>query len=316
MNAFAPVAPPQSWTSAFVRGPVDLRRLWATLRRYRVLFSAVFLIVVGAAAIYAFTKTPVYTASASVMIDTRHQTVSESKQVLSDLPTDTAVVDTEVEVMRSRALVGRVVDALKLTGDREFNSALRPPGFSLLPRKPRPNTPVEATRQREATIDAVIGRMQIDRRGLTYVINMAMTSTSPAKAAMIANALADRYLTSQLDAKLEATQRANNWLQSRLGNLRQQVTSAEQAVASYQSSKGLLVATGSQLTEQRVAQLQVSESQASADLAEKQAKLSTARAQLAKGGNGEDLGEALGSAVIGGLRAKLSDTIRNQQQLR
>jgi capsular exopolysaccharide synthesis family protein len=315
MNALAPAAAPATWTANFVRGPIDLRRVWATLRRYRILFSAVFLVVVGLAALYAFTKTPVYTASTSVMIDTRHQTVSESKQVLSDLPTDTAAVDTEVEVMKSRTLVGRVVDELKLVNDPEFNAALRTGGFSLFPRKAPPNTAAEKARERDATIDAVAGAMQADRRGLTYVINISFTSVSPAKAALIANALSERYLTSQLDAKLEATQRANNWLQQQLGSMRQQVTSAEQAVASYQSNKGLLVATGSQLTEQQVAQLQSNESVASADLAEKQAKLNTARAQLAKGGNGEDLGEALGSAVIGGLRAKLSDAIRNQQQL-
>ena len=315
MTALAPVSS-APWSNAFVRGPVDLRRLWATLRRYRILFTSVFLIVLGLIFFYDLSKTEFYTATASVMVDTRHQTVSESKQVLSDLPTDTSVVDTEVEVIKSSALVGRVVDALHLTQDPEFNSALRPRGVSLFPRAAPPApTPAELHRQRDATIDAVVGGIQVDRRGLTYVINISMTAKDPGKAAVIANALADHYLTAQLDAKYEATQRANNWLQSRLGSLRQQVTSAEQAVASYQASKGLLVATGSQLTEQQVAQLQSSESSASADLAEKQAKLNTARAQLARGGNGEDLGEALGSSVITGLRSKLSDAIRNQQQL-
>ena len=102
----------------------------------------------------------------------------------------------------------------------------------------------------------------MDRRGLTYVIGISVTSVSPVKAANLANTVADRYLTAQLDAKFEATQRANRWLQSRLTAIRQDVTSAEQSVATYQSNKGLLQATGSNLTEQRVAQLQASESSA------------------------------------------------------
>ena len=306
-----------AWAAALVRGPVDLRRLWATLRRYRVVFALVFLLVFLGALLHAMTATPVYTAVSSVMIDDRHHNVTpDQQQVLSDLPDATGVVDTEVEIMRSRALAGRVVDALNLTADPEFNKALRKHGFSLFGRaKPPPAGEDEHRRERDATIDGLIKRIQVDRRGLTYVINIAVTSVSPAKAAVLANTVADRYLTAQLDAKFEATQRANRWLQGRLGALRSDVTTAEQSVASYQSSKGLLQATGSNLSEQRVAQLQASESSASADLAEKQARLNTARQQIAAGGTGQDLGEALNSEVIKTLRGKLSDAIHQQQLL-
>ena len=306
-----------AWAAALVRGPVDLRRLWATLRRYRVMFAAVFLLVFLAALIHAFTATPVYTATSSVMIDDRrHNVTPDQQQVLSDLPEATGVVDTEVEIMRSRALAGRVVDALNLTADPEFNKALRKKGFSLFGGHATATSPEdERRRERDATIDALINRIQIDRRGLTYVINIAVTSVSPTKAALLANTVADRYLTAQLDAKFDATQRANRWLQGRLSSLREGVTSAEQSVATYQSNKGLLQATGSNLTEQRVAQLQASESQAAADLAAKQAQLNTARQQIASGGTGQDLGQALNSELISQLRVKLSDAVHAQQVL-
>ncbi len=315
-----PLPPPTAtpaWAAALVRGPVDLRRLWATLRRYRVVFALVFLLVFLGALLHATTATPVFTATSSVMIDDRHHNVTpDQQQVLSDLPDATGVIDTEVEIMRSRALAGRVVDALNLTADPEFNKALRKGGFSLFghAKAPAPGED-QHRRERDATIDKLISRIQVDRKGLTYVINLSVTSVSPAKAALLANTLADRYLTAQLDAKFEATQRANRWLQGRLGALRSDVTNAEQSVASYQSSKGLLQATGSNLTEQRVAQLQASESSAAADLAEKQARLNTARQQLASGGTGQDLGEALNSDVIKTLRGKLSDAIHQQQLL-
>ena len=315
-----PLPPPTAtpaWAAALVRGPVDLRRLWATLRRYRVVFALVFLLVFLGALLHATTATPVFTATSSVMIDDRHHNVTpDQQQVLSDLPDATGVIDTEVEIMRSRALAGRVVDALNLTADPEFNKALRKGGFYLFghAKAPAPGED-QHRRERDATIDKLISRIQVDRKGLTYVINLSVTSVSPAKAALLANTLADRYLTAQLDAKFEATQRANRWLQGRLGALRSDVTNAEQSVASYQSSKGLLQATGSNLTEQRVAQLQASESSAAADLAEKQARLNTARQQLASGGTGQDLGEALNSDVIKTLRGKLSDAIHQQQQL-
>ena len=50
-------------------------------------------------------------------------------------------------------------------------------------------------------------------------------------------------------------------------------------------------------------------------MAEKQARLNTARQQIAGGGTGQDLGEALNSEVIKTLRGKLSDAIHTQQLL-
>lgn len=312
MTAATPAPPPQTWATTLVRGPLDLRRLVVTLRRYWLVFGLVLAAVMIADAVYTFTRTPLYTAAASVMIDQRQRSMTDMKEVVSDLPAQTTVVDTEVELIRSRSLAGRVVDDLGLMKDPEFNGALQT-GF--LKKAAPAATPAQLRRQREATINSVLGHLRVDRRGLTYVIDIQFNSADPDKAARIANAFADRYLTAQLDAKLEATERANRWLSQQVQRLGGEVRQSEQAVAQYQASSGLLASTGSQLTEQRVSQLLAAESQASADLAEQQARLSSARTQQARGGGGEDIGEALASDVIKQLRVQLAEEQRRQQEL-
>ena len=104
--------------------PFDLNVIIATFRRRLRLFAAVALAVFVAVLLYTLQETPRYTASAQVMLDVRQEQVTDMSTVLSGLPADSSVVDTEVEVLRSRSLAGRVVDQLKLEQDPYFNPSL------------------------------------------------------------------------------------------------------------------------------------------------------------------------------------------------
>jgi succinoglycan biosynthesis transport protein ExoP len=169
-----------------------------------------------------------------------------------------------------------------------------------------PPRPIDKEQSLEAAAAEVQGRVNAVRRSWTSVINITFDAESPQVAAEGANAYADAYIDAQVKDKLQATLNADKWLKQRIEVLRKEVTAAEQAVAQYQARHGLLEATGSELTEQRVSQLQVAENAARADLAEKQARLSAARQQLASGRTGEELGEALNNPVIQTLRTEVA----------
>ena len=292
----------------------DLRRLFNIFRRRVRLFGAVAALVFLAAIFITFTATPMYTATANVMLDTRQEQVVNVEAVLSGLPADSSVVDTEVEILKSRRLAERVVNALQLSQDPEFNSELAPPSLlsnvkdSVLgvvsSAKPRdiPDDPIAQQKAQERIVDAVLSRLSVRRAGLTYVINVSFESESPTKAATIANKFAELYLLEQLEAKFDATQQANTWLNTRLDGLRQQVLTDEAAVQNYRIANNLLSAAGTNLTETEISNYNQSLSEARAQVAEDQSRLSTARSQLARGSSGDDLGEALSSPVIQQLR--------------
>lgn len=298
----------------------DIHLLLATFRRRLKLFLALALLVFVIVLVATLQATPLYTATASVMIDNRTQQVVDSQAVLSGLPPDLAVVDTEVEILRSRQLAERVVDALDLEQDPEFNGSLRPPGLidqaldavtglfrAATPGGQGDQSEVQAQKQRERIVDVVRDRLEIQRVGLTYVMGVSFTSPDPEKAARIANAFAENYLLEQLQAKFEATRQANAWLNGRLAELRTEVIQAETAVEQYRNANNLLSASGATLTEQEISTYNQQLATVRASQAEDEARLNTARRQLASGSTGDDVGEALGSTVVQQLRARRAE---------
>lgn len=293
---------------------LDLRRLAVAFRRRLRLFAAVALAVFLSAVLFTLQATPKYTASANVILDTRKENVSNVEQVLSGLPTDSSAVDTEVEVLKSRQLAERVVKALNLEQDPEFASSLRKPtGLKGLARNLASSlgikspsqvklSPLALQKRHERVVDTVLSGLSVKRAGLTYVINVNYESSDPGKAALIANKFAELYLLEQLEAKFEATQQATTWLNARIAELRGQVQADEAAVQQYRISNNLLSASGTNLTEQEISSFNVTLAQARAQVAEDQARLNTARNQLARGSTGDDVGEALDSPVIQDLR--------------
>jgi len=313
------------WASALA-GQLDLRRLWNVFRRRKRLFGLVAAALLLAAVLLTMQATPKYTASASVMLDPRHEKVTNVEDVLSALPPDTAVVDTEVEVLKSRQLAERVIKALNLEADPEFN----PPGSMLgrlraliadvtgrfgAPDQAKAG-PLDAQKQHEAVVDRVLAGLTVKRAGLTYVINVSYQSENPQRAAQIGNKFAELYLLEQMEAKFEATRQATTWLNQRLEELRRQVLADDAAVQQYKIANNLLSASGTNLTEAEISNYNQTLAQAQAQLAEDQARLNTARSQLARGSTGEDLGEALDSRVIQQLReqrTQVSTTVADLQ---
>ncbi|WP_203290878.1 polysaccharide biosynthesis tyrosine autokinase [Maricaulis parjimensis] len=315
--------------SAFDQGSdlIDLGALIAILRRrlWTLLSSSllVFLLVV----LVTLQLTPRYTATAQVAIEVRQSQVIDFEAVMSGLPPDSAAVDTEVEILRSRQLAGAVVDRLGLVAHPEFNPTLRTPGLldrlksaarglvsALVPANAAPG-PDTGEAARDSAVAALLEATSVRRAGLTYVINITATSESPALARDIANAYADQYIVSQLEAKYAATERANEWLNERVDSLRDQVRAREAAVAQFRNEAGLLDAEGATLTEQQITDVNAQLVLQRAELAEAEARLRTLRQQLDRGASADSISEVLRSDVIRDLRSQQAEISRRRGEL-
>lgn len=305
---------PESWLPQAAANALDLRRWFLAVRRRLRLLAAVALAVFVTSVLVTLQATPLYTAHASVVLDTRKERIANVQQVLSDLPNDSGAIDTEVEVLKSGQLADRVVKALNLDQDPEFNPALRKPsglaavrhGIKQLLTSAAPvqrhYTATQLQQMHEGVVGRVQGGLSIQRVGLTYMINIGYTSQSPAKAAAIANKFAEFYQLEQLEAKFEATEQATRWLNNQLDKLRQNVLRDEAAVQQFKIDNNLLSASGTTLTEQEISSYSQTLAQARAQLAEDEARLSAARLQIGKSSSDSDVGEALNSALIQNLR--------------
>ncbi|MGY6627958.1 MAG: polysaccharide biosynthesis tyrosine autokinase [Oceanicaulis sp.] len=309
---------------------IDLGQLITVFRRRFWTLIAVAALVFTSVVVVTLQMTPKYTAVSSVLLNVRQARVVDIEAVLSGAPPDSAMVDTEVEVLRSRALMGAVVDQMGLIDVPEFNADLRQPGFidgvraslggflgALAPARNRPAEGDELGLQaRERVIDALKEAVTLRRSGLTYVINISVTSERPGLARDIANTYAELYLLTQLEAKFEATERANVWLNERVETLRDEVRVREQAVAQFREQAGLIDAQGSTIAEQQVADLNSQLAIQRAERAEAMARLSAVRSQLDRGVSADTIGEVLRSNTIQDLRRQLAELTRRQAELR
>ncbi|MCR9242058.1 MAG: polysaccharide biosynthesis tyrosine autokinase [Rhodobiaceae bacterium] len=305
---------------------IDLRQVMLTLRRNMRLISAIVASITLIALVITLQLTPLYTATAKVLIDTRQSNVVDVEAVLSGLSADSSTVDSQVEIIRSQALAFRVIETLDLLSDPEFNGTLREKSWlasfnplsllqQLLPNTER-NEEEQRQAERIATVKAFLGRLSVRRTGRTQVISIDFTSDSPRKAESIANSIADAYLLDQLEAKYEAARRATEWLDSRLEDLREQVKSTEETAELFRAAHGLIDADGSTLTEQQLKEINSQLLLARAELDGDRARLSRVRELVNRGSGFDSIAEVLSSEVIRDLRREQSELIRKEAQLR
>ncbi len=305
---------------------IDLRAIFGTLWRRRWVIGGCVLLITAAALLVVFQLTPRYTASAQVLIDPRERKVADVEAVLSGLSSDASTIESQIQVIRSRMLAERVIDQLGLERDPEFNAALRQPGWTssfrswvkgLLPGEAAEETAEQRQeRERSKVVDVYLEDLAVSQVGRrSFVIDISFTSENPRMASRVANTLSDLYLVEQLEAKFEATKRATDWLNERLGALRERVEGSEGLVEAYRTEHGLVVAAGVTIDEQQLSAINTQLTVSRADLAEKRARFRHVNELLQSGAGVESLAEVLASDVIGDLRQRQAELAREQAEL-
>ena len=137
---------------------------------------------------------------------------------------------------------------------------------------------------------------------MTYAIEIDFNSLSPKRAAQVANAVADAYITDAFEAKYQTTRRAAGWLQERLKELREEATNAERAVVDYKVKNKIVDTGGRLMNEQQLGELNSALVQARAMTTETKARLDRVQDILAAG----DVDPAASAT------ATVADTLHNE----
>ena len=290
------------------------RRIWL----FAAILASIFLIVMFA----TLTATKLYTSSVQLQIDLREKRVlGNVESIVRDQPPDAASVDTETQIMGSRFLAGRVADSLRLLNDPEFSTPPQPglvdqvrAIFSGGPAKVAESA-AERQRRREDVISLLQKRLSVKRLGLTYLVEIGFTSRDPLKAARIADAYANHYLTQQLQTKYDTLKTANDWLSTRLAELSEEVQRKERGVEEYRAKEGLMAADGVRLTEQTAQALTLQRAQRLEEYSRAQARAASLRASLSSGGTGDASRETLQSVTISNLRTQQAELSRKRAEL-
>ncbi|WEK51696.1 MAG: Wzz/FepE/Etk N-terminal domain-containing protein [Candidatus Kaistia colombiensis] len=198
----AAAAPLTGAAPAHLAEPFDPWRLFRLLRRQAWTFLGVVVAVNLLTALALWQITPIYKASALVIVAPWQRSMLDADRTGSGRPADAARVESEVEILRSPSVLLAVVDKLDLARDPEFapRAGLRARLAGLVGLGTAPPSAEQATR---LTLKRLGIAVAVTRRGATYVIEVAARSKDPDKAARIANALAAAYIDAQIRAKVD-----------------------------------------------------------------------------------------------------------------
>ena len=272
-------------------GSIDLDQLLAAVRRQaRVVAVASFAaLLLGLA--YTITAVPQYTATTDILIDSQKDQNALSASI-AELTFDTAAIDSQVEVLKSEKIALSVISAMNLTHDPEFMGArgsLIGQAFGLLRSafdfsgwfvtREKSSAEEDADLKRSAIAQLKAG-LDVRRVARTYVLAVDYTSPDRGRAAAIANAFAEAYLTEQLDAKFDATRRAAGWLQTRISDLKQESLASDFAIQKFKADNGIVVTGGDRpglMSDQQLTELNEQMVLARADTAKSEARSSKSR---------------------------------------
>ena len=311
------------------------------LRRHKGLVLAVMGVGTLATFLVVSQLTPRYSARTMILVGVPETNVVDVEDVVRGLRTDRATIESELQVLKSRSLAGKVADKLGLVQEPAFNPRLRPPRRTVgsmlamlnplrwIPpdwrtalsgadpaEPPAPPTPEEIERRtRAGVVSRVQAAVSTRIQGRSRVIAVTARSTDPKLAAALANTISDLYLLEQLDAKFEATRRATDWLNDRVRELRLQVEASERAVEEYRREHGLVQGKDTTVTEQQISEITTQLILARTKTAEAEARLRQIRSLVDSEGGVESVADVLASPLIHRLREQETDVARQAAEM-
>lgn len=211
----------------------ELRRVLGLLQRQLRLILITLVVGLGGTALVVFSLTPVYQASALVEVQPRDRNLLDPSGDFNTGASDMTRIASELEIMRSDAMMLRVIDKEALVSDAEFGPRLgtidRILAFLQI-RQPTLPSGDAALRRVLQNLKRATGVGQV---GLSTIVSMSIRSTDRSRAAEIANTWAQAYIDAQVTAKIDSTLNARNVLQARLVHARASMVAAEQSLDTY-----------------------------------------------------------------------------------
>ena len=294
-----------------------LRTLWRG-KLWILLCAGLFLAWSGYKTFVA--TVPLYTATAEMTLQVSSPPTPDLQAIVAGFSGDEASINTEMAVITSGELIGRLVDELNLDQDPEFNGFLEDPearpdlvgeaigavrsaiGSVIRALVPGGDAATEvpsdeelAREERRGVVDSVRGAIETESSFDTYVFTISATSRDADKAALLANTLAGLYRDDQIRVKVEATERMATWLSERVGELRAELDRRQNEISDLRARSSLVSDESLQaLNEQAVAL---------------RGELSEVRSAVA---DSEERLAALRAAASGDVQAKL-DAARDGQ---
>jgi polysaccharide biosynthesis transport protein len=237
-------------------GFIDIFRLLNAIVRFKWGILSLAFVIALATAFYVSTLTPIYRASASIVLEVQEANVVAVEDVYSLGRTSFDYFQTQFAILKSRNLAERVVRKLNLYESAEAVPALegsrpwyKPDLKALLPaRKKSPPVQLSEEEKQELAIRSmaagIAGGLEVSPVEFSHMAYLSYESADPREAAKVVNTVAEEFINSNLDNRMSGTVQATDWLNERLATLDYNLRASEQALQQFRDQEGLVNVQG------------------------------------------------------------------------
>lgn len=234
---------------------IDVKQHLRTIYRHRRLAVAAFAIPAVMAFVYAFTATPVYRATARLLIEPDDPNVVAFQEVITrrNQGANPNVQTTQRDMLQSRSLARAVLDQLGLWEHPEFGrgpderfDALRAAGrtlsslrWAILPSPSPQDDPADAESRAESrAISMLQDKLGVSGGRNSRVMRLTFTAFDGRLAADVVNAVAQLHVERDREFRNTSSRDASRWLQQRIGEQRETLEASERALQRYREQHG------------------------------------------------------------------------------
>ncbi|MDX1301623.1 polysaccharide biosynthesis tyrosine autokinase [Photobacterium sp.] len=245
---------------------VSLRQYLSVVRRsgWRILLSAIAISLI--VALLVSVMTPIYQATATVMIESRTAKVISIEEVYTPDSNSQEYYLTQYEILKSRPLVEQVIGDLDLLNNQQNNvsqSSIIDSGWSEWITSAgwpkirdwiaqwtkidlEPTDIEKTTDQMQFVVIDYLDNLKVKPVKNTQLIDVKFNSPDAELAAAVVNTHVEAYIQSIQEAKFSITQSAEKWLSRRVDSLKNNLEESERKLQAFREKEQLVDVEGLQ----------------------------------------------------------------------
>lgn len=265
-----------------VSGYSRLHAYWRSARKHVWLILGIMLLITTLAAFYVARQPDVYESQVRVQVDLEMNSPAigsaKSNSFILNAPyQDPTYFNTQMQILSSAGLLGRVIKTL----DLEHNQAFLHPettqsrstwenlkamfGFSSKPgedkslladklpltnslQPPPSREDLEEVNRLAPYVENLQNRLSVKQLTDTRIIEIHFKHSDPQVAAKIINAIADAFVYANLERRTETSDKAGDFLQKRIAELQTDIRNGEERLINYAKTHQILSLDASQNT--------------------------------------------------------------------
>ncbi len=235
---------------------VDIKTVVRAVWQLRKIILATTALGAVGGVLLALSTPSVFVSESKLYVDPREVRLTDSDLSKQSLATEgiLAIVDSQLEVLRSRTVMEKVAASLDLEKDPEFAGK-------------------GAGGDASARVLKTLGEaIQVWRDPKTFIVTIEAKTRDPEKSALIANRLVDTFLGEETAAQSGFFQKTTVALDARIKELKAELDAAEKAVEDYKASNDIVGAGGELIADKQLLSLSDQVAAARNRIAEAKAK--------------------------------------------